>query len=1181
MRVAVALLVVGVVASAGRADDPAERSPLPGEVRNTAKRIAEADRKPADEAADEYQRILDEAGDDLVPIDERRSLQARWLCQRRLAALPPAARQRYRQRVEAQARRWLQEGLARRDPALLERVVEEAFCSRAAEEALDRLGDLAFERGDYERARAYWRTLARPAGSPPGDADLTYPDPTADVALVQAKELLARLFLGDRAGAAEELQQFRAAHPDVAGLLAGQRGRYADRLAALFAGETTQPAAAVRRDDWPTLAGDPTRNAVRSDADLPRYWPNAPTWTAPLPADPRRPAGLPPPLSVGDDSPRALAFHPVIVGGHVLVADARRVTAYDLTTGKLAAQFDLAQLSGEVVAGLDLSLPPRTETRYSLTAADGRIWARLGAQVLRAPPAQRPGEGETVLVGLELRHDPATGQTRFAAGPALRPYAADPRPGEPWPMFEGAPAVRDGRVYVGVSVLDGGRATFAVDCYDARGDLAHPPVRLWRQEVAELPPAPPDEPRRRHLVLTLAGPNVVACPHAGAVVALDARSGKRVWAVRYPSRGRTPLPSPREPADCLAAGGQVFAAPADCDHVLALDALTGAIRWESSAIEVVHLLGVVQGKLVVTTAGSPSFPESGTARGLRALDAATGDAGRGWVQAVDGAPPTYGRGFLTEDLVFWPTKTGLRLVRCADGLPHELQPVVGPCDRPVWGNLALGHHCLAVATPTELRVYVPPARMQVTATHQGQGADGPRSLGLPIRGLTAPARPDPDGPLRRAGEVVLPPGQRFLASIPGADTADWLFASAGATVAAHRLSVAGPAWTQTLAFAPTASVVAADSVLLAGPHGVSRRQLSDGGSLWEFVPPADPTDRAAHRLFLPASGEGELSAFHLAGETLFALFDRRKLLALDRDTGRVLWQHDAPPLAWPDHAADGPVAPGFLVGPATVLLYVAPGRRRLLDRRTGRLIAESAVGPQRPDATNVALLDNDTAAVAESPESVTRIDLTTGRTLWRWPVPRRSSLSGELPQLRADGDALWVRVGRNSGDELERLDPRSGRSAWPESAFLGPEPVDLSDAATDGTALYLPGRSALIALARDDGRRLWELPLTAPGPAPGWRVLRLGGLLAVAPRQAVPPPPEPPGRYRRGWLPVYHGPDPLWYGVVLADPRTGRAVQRLTFTTPGPAASLRSAGRHLAVVLDDRASAWQGTPTER
>src|SRR5262249_29656869 len=162
------------------------------------------------------------------------------------------------------------------------------------------------------------------------------------------------------------------------------------------------------------------------------------------------------------------------------------------------------------------------------------------------------------------------------------------------------------------------------------------------------------------------------------------------------------LPSPRELGACVAAGGRVFVAPADCDHVLCLDALSGALLWESTAIEAVHLLGVSRNKLILTTANSPAYPASQKVKGLRALDVARGDAGPGWVQAVEGVPPTFGRGFLTDDLVFWPTRHGLRLVGTADGKPHPLQPVVGAGERPVWGNLAVGRGCLVVATPSEL-----------------------------------------------------------------------------------------------------------------------------------------------------------------------------------------------------------------------------------------------------------------------------------------------------------------------------------------------------------------------------------------------------------------------------------------------------------------------------------------------
>jgi hypothetical protein len=77
------------------AGEDLSRIGLAGEVPRTARRLAAADELAAQEkwadAIDEYQRILTEAGDDLVSLDTRHSLQARRVCHLRLAALPPAA----------------------------------------------------------------------------------------------------------------------------------------------------------------------------------------------------------------------------------------------------------------------------------------------------------------------------------------------------------------------------------------------------------------------------------------------------------------------------------------------------------------------------------------------------------------------------------------------------------------------------------------------------------------------------------------------------------------------------------------------------------------------------------------------------------------------------------------------------------------------------------------------------------------------------------------------------------------------------------------------------------------------------------------------------------------------------------------------------------------------------------
>src|SRR5947207_10974633 len=89
------------------ADEALPRIGLPGEEPRTARRLADADKLVAQqqwaEALDEYQRILAEAGDDLVPLDARHTVQARYLCHLRLSTLPPPALQLYRTRVDRQA----------------------------------------------------------------------------------------------------------------------------------------------------------------------------------------------------------------------------------------------------------------------------------------------------------------------------------------------------------------------------------------------------------------------------------------------------------------------------------------------------------------------------------------------------------------------------------------------------------------------------------------------------------------------------------------------------------------------------------------------------------------------------------------------------------------------------------------------------------------------------------------------------------------------------------------------------------------------------------------------------------------------------------------------------------------------------------------------------------------------
>ena len=133
----------------------------------------------AEEAVDIYQRVIQQFGDKVVDVppepganeeDSRLSVNARRECQRRIAALPPEARTLYRARVDAQAERWFRLGAGSRDRSLLRRVVDQAFCSSWGDDALELLGDLAFQDGNFAEAfTAYAQLLPdRPAGGPGG-----------------------------------------------------------------------------------------------------------------------------------------------------------------------------------------------------------------------------------------------------------------------------------------------------------------------------------------------------------------------------------------------------------------------------------------------------------------------------------------------------------------------------------------------------------------------------------------------------------------------------------------------------------------------------------------------------------------------------------------------------------------------------------------------------------------------------------------------------------------------------------------------------------------------------------------------------------------------------------------------------------------------------------------------------
>ncbi len=230
----------------------------------------------------------------------------------------------------------------------------------------------------------------------------------------------------------------------------------------------------------------------------------------------------------------------------------------------------------------------------------------------------------------------------------------------------------------------------------------------------------PGEPRYRHHLLTLAGTQLVYCSHCGAVVAVDALSGRTNWGIRYPRRtsakddgDQSAAISWQDLAPVLFAAGRLYVAPADSDRLLCLDPATGRTLWEREAMKVVHLLGVGQGRLIFSTT-----------KGLRAVGAADGSDEAGWIvpDGSDGRTPgdgltPAGRGLLIGDLVLFPTtqkrsssslQTVVYAIRQRDGRPADDPALL---HRLPAGNLIYANGCLVVADRHTLSIFVPPGML--------------------------------------------------------------------------------------------------------------------------------------------------------------------------------------------------------------------------------------------------------------------------------------------------------------------------------------------------------------------------------------------------------------------------------------------------------------------------------------
>lgn len=682
------------------------------------------------EAVEIYQRVIQQYGDKVARLpkedaaedrtgDSLLFVDLRQFCQRRIAALPPEARAIYRNRVDAQAERWYREGAEGRDRSLLRRVVDQAFCSSWGDDALDLLGDLAFEDGRFDEALAMYRRLV--PDRPDDPAGLTYPDPGVDLARVAAKKILCREASGE-AVAPAALDAFAKAYPAAKGALAGRTGPYTKSLAEALKGDHLAPPAQPD-GRWPTFAGSPTRNRILPGAidvgsfqwrvDLPAFDPNRSSAT--MRGGFRGGFGM---QSIPIPKDRLLAYHPIVIRDQVIVCNENRIQAYNLNdrpqgppgspSGTVKPVWE-APPENQDASTVPATMPMTAVPRYTLTAYGDKVFARLGPNTNNLVYGGR-SSGQSKIVAIDRSTEGKFLWSKLSNEVILPKRAAESgmRTG-----FEGTPVADARHLYVAMTDRREQTSTYVV-CLDAENGSTR-----W---VRYLGAASTDNDNMMgfgiggnlalsslfndfgHRLLTLDGPTLYYQTNLGAVAALDTETGGVRWVATYPRQDRMEggPGHERDLNPAIVHDGMVIVAPSDSSSIYAFESETGRLLWKTEPIaadaKLAHLLGVAKGNLIAT--------------GDRVLlfNVKTGKLARTWPdsgRAYEG----FGRGLLAGDRIYWPTKNEIHVLDQASGLIADQPIKLQETFQTTGGNLSVGDGYLIVAQPDGLVVFCQNSRL--------------------------------------------------------------------------------------------------------------------------------------------------------------------------------------------------------------------------------------------------------------------------------------------------------------------------------------------------------------------------------------------------------------------------------------------------------------------------------------
>lgn len=975
------------------------------------------------------QKILDTAGDDLIDTSVAGyRVHARQAVNDFLLTWPEEGLKLYRTRYDGLAKKRLEAALKQTENRELISLVETFPIATASESALLELARRAFLKGDFATALRYWRGVER------------FPKAQTPIPLTKARIILALHFSGDTESAQKAWIEFQKNYPDAQGNLFDRTGPYTKILKEWLDKPVTW--SPLPLENWETFGGESTRNGLANR--LPVFLPEKPFFSAPLPtSSPARIAS-----SINPDHPRGLALHPILVGTTAYFTDGASVWRYEIRSSKI-------QLLGTFGRTTGVSTPNRGETMQSLTHSRGLLFFRAGAREWKT--TEKP---ITELVCLTTE-----GKKCWSIAP--------PALAESVTVWEGPPTVVGSRWYASYLKIQGIDVRCGVVCYSGFSD-SQPGEMLWNIEVGKAE-SPLTQTTTRGAILTVADGRIYLCTHAGQIVALHAETGKILWQYLY-SRNDKRRSRHHDLLPCLIHGETVYAAPFDTNVLFAFDRITGQPLWSRSGIEVIHLLGVSKRKLIVTVAGP--------VKGIRGLDIQTGsDSGaRGWTQHDDSGEATFGRGFVTEDAIAWPTAHGLQLLHPDEGRPLR-QPIPD-----LKGNLAYSQGILISLTTVDLRCYLsekrrlqmrPPdgeipkdSRLKMALDErqfeelpplcEGLSPDwllrvcqtlegfqqlelaqrfrqklpkewnavvlGPARVPISRVLTTDPVKPSPPLPPPRLGDDLTRVNRKNFSS-----TSEWIVPIPGTSLLYQRGEQIF------LEDAPISvkhrvrqAFTLLDSVLLVGESGITRVERSSGKIIWEFLTPVDTNQR--FYILEKRDTPEPFQNFQLVDGMILFRVGESVWQSLDLATGRTRWLH----FAKSERQLLGPSGAKFSeflgVSETHLLLQNSLGEVRCIDRVTGSTLWIYGGPPMLWSAPPLGLKER--WLLPDGTDRVILLTQTEGKLVAEWASSYSEDTTGKLPSCWLCPRGVLVVVERNCGIELELLHDKTLKSLWKKSLLL-------------------------------------------------------------------------------------------------------------------------------------------------